>query len=139
MAATPRPTRRKPETLRARRITAGLTVNDLARSVRFYTEGLGFVVDERWEEGDRLMGVGLKVGKARLVLSQDDYAKGHDRVKGVGMRLWVNTIQDLKELAARVRAAGITIDQEPQPLPWGPMAFAVTDPDGFQLTIAHEA
>ena len=137
MTATSRPVRQKPETLRARDITPGLTVNDLARSIRFYTDGLGFIMHERWEDGGQLLGVMLKAGSCHLGLSQDDWAKGRDRVKGVGMRVWITTTQDIDEMAERAWAAGIQLDHEPQEMEWGARAFAVTDPDGFKLTIAH--
>lgn len=136
--ASDRPVRQKAETLRARALSPGFTVNDLERSLRFYTDGLGFIIDKRYENEGRLNGVMLKAGACQLGLFQDDFAKGRDRVKGVGMRLWISTVQDIGQLAARAKAAGITLDREPEPLPWGPLAFAVTDPDGFKLTIANQ-
>lgn len=116
----------------------GLTVNDLTRSVRFYTEGLGFSVKEQNEVEGQVRFVMLEAGKAQLGLGQDDFAKGKDRVKGTGMRIWVTTDQDLKVLAAQAKAAGIKLDQEVQAMPWGPLGFAVTDPDGFKLTISND-
>jgi len=124
-------------TLHATRISPSFTANDLQASIRFYTEGLGFEVEERTEMEGVLRFVMLKAGEARLGVGQDDFAKGRDRVKGTGMRIWLTTSQDVTELAERARTAGITLDQEPGPLPWGPMAFSVTDPDGFKLTIAN--
>lgn len=58
--------RRQPETFRARSITSSLTVNDLERSIRFYTEGLGFIIDERWEDNGWLLGVTLNEGTCHL-------------------------------------------------------------------------
>lgn len=116
-------------------LTLSFTVNDLARSIRFYTEGLGFEVHERHESDGQLRFVQLKGGNAQIGLGQDDFAKGRDRVKGVGFRTWIATSQDLFGLAERAKAAGITLDHEPEELPWGGMAFGVTDPDGFKLTI----
>jgi uncharacterized glyoxalase superfamily protein PhnB len=118
-------------------IPPGLTVNDLKRSVRFYTEGLGFSVKEQHEVEGKLLFVMLEAGTAQLGLGQDDFAKGKDRVKGTGMRLWIATTQDLNALAEQAKAAGIKLDDEVQPLPWGPLAFAMTDPDGFKLTISN--
>ncbi|MFN2400773.1 MAG: VOC family protein [Gemmatimonadaceae bacterium] len=53
------------------------------------------------------------------------------------MRLYFETDQDVESLARQAKAAGITLDDGPAPLPWGPMGFTVTDPDGFKLTIAN--
>ena len=123
-------------TLNAVGLSPALTANDLPSSVQFYTEGLGFEVHEKHESDGQLRFVSLKSGSAQLAIGQDDFAKGKDRVKGVGMRLWIVTSQDLHELTGRAKAAGITLDNEPEALPWGGMAFAVTDPDGFKVTIS---
>jgi lactoylglutathione lyase len=124
-------------TLQVRSLAPSLTVNDLKKSIRFYAEGLGFAIDEEMKEGGEVLGVTLKAGEASLGLSQDDFAKGRDRVKGVGMRLYIETEQDLKTLARQAKTVGVTLDQEPGPLPWGPMGFTVTDPDGFKITITN--
>lgn len=116
-------------------IEPSLTVNDLERSIAFYTEGFGFEVVERHERDGRLAFVRLQAGQARIGLGRDDGAKGKDRVKGVGARLWLATTQDIVALAAQARAAGITLDGDPAPLPWGPMALSFVDPDGFLFTI----
>ena len=42
----------------------------------------------------------------------------------------------LRTTVTQAKAAGIALDHEPEELPWGGMAFAVTDPDGFKLSIA---
>ncbi len=124
--------------LNSRGIAPGLTVNDLQRSLRFYTEGLGFAVKEKNEVDGQVRFAMLTAGRGELGLGQDDFAKGRNRVKGVGLRLWVSTAQDLRLLADQAKAAGITLDSDVAALPWGPLAFALTDPDGFKLTIAND-
>ncbi len=123
-------------TLNAVGLAPNFTVNDLPGSIRFYTEGLGFEIHEKHEADGELRFVMLKSGSTHLGLGQDDFAKGSDRSKGVGFRVWITTSQDLHALATRAKAAGITLDSEPEELPWGGMAFSVTDPDGFKLSIA---
>jgi uncharacterized glyoxalase superfamily protein PhnB len=124
-------------TLQARSLTPSLTVNDFKRSLRFYTEGLGFAVEDEYEVEGEVRGAMLAAGEARLGLSQDDFSKGRDRVKGVGMRLHLETDQDLNTLAQHAKGAGIPLDSEPAPLPWGPLGFSLTDPDGYKLTISN--
>ena len=124
-------------TLRARGLMPSLTVNDLKQSTRLYTEGLGFVVEEEFTNEGEVQGVMLAAGEARLGLSQDDFAKGRDRVKGIGMRLYFETEQDLTALAQQAKDAGVALDGDLAPLPWGPMGFSFTDPDGFKVTIAN--
>jgi uncharacterized glyoxalase superfamily protein PhnB len=123
--------------LKASTIAASLTVHDLQKSIRFYTEGLGFTIADEWKDGGELHGVMLKAGKGDLGISQDDFAKGRDRKKGEGMRLHIQTDQDIQALAQQVKGAGFRLDQEPGKLPWGPTGFSVTDPDGFKLTVSQ--
>jgi catechol 2,3-dioxygenase-like lactoylglutathione lyase family enzyme len=135
-AAAARPERQQPESLRLRSIAPTFTVNDLQRSVAWYQDGLGFFVSERWEEGGRLQGVMLKAGSCQLGLSQDDFSKGRDRPKGVGFRIWCDTAQDVDAIAARLRAFGGTIIEEPGDH-WDTYSFTAQDPDGFKITITR--
>jgi len=96
------------------------------------------VAGERWEEAGKVRGVQMKAGACDLMLTQDDFAKGQDRKKGEGFRLWVATVQDITELAGRVKATGWRLDREPSETPWGDWAFALTDPDGFKLTVIQQ-
>ncbi len=123
--------------LQAKTISPALTVDDLQRSIRFF-EALGFGVEEQWEENGVLLGVMLRAGNAQIGLNQDDWKKGRDRRKGVGMRIYIGTTQNIDNLAAQAKAAGITIDEEPHDTPWGNRAFVVTEPSGFKLTISSE-
>ena len=114
-----------------------LTVDDLHKSITFY-EALGFAVDERWEDNGRLLGVTLRAGKHHLGLSQDDWKKGRDRKKGVGVRLFMSTAQDVDEIARRAKSGGIALTSEPHDTEWKSRAFELTDPSGFLLTISSE-
>jgi uncharacterized glyoxalase superfamily protein PhnB len=130
--------RQDPESLRLRALEPSLTVDDIERSVHFYTDVLGFIVAERWTEGGRLLGVNLKAGSCELGLSQDDWAKGRDRTKGIGVRIWCRTAQDIDALAARIKAAGVQLTAEPEDQSWGVRSLAVDDPDGYHLAIYQE-
>lgn len=131
--ATPR---RQPESLRLRSYSPGLTVDDLERSIEFYTRGLGFVAGERWEQDGKLVFIMLRAGSCDLGLGRDDWAKGRERKKGEGFRLWCRTTQDIDALAERARAAGARITEEPTDSPWG-RAFSLDDPDGFHWTFSR--
>jgi uncharacterized glyoxalase superfamily protein PhnB len=125
------------ETLQVTGIIPSITVDDLQKSITFY-EGLGFAIDERWEDNDILLGVMMRAGSTQIGLSQDDWNKGRDRKKGVGIRLFLSTTQDVDEIAARARGAGIKLASEPHDTEWKSRAFEVTDPSGFLLTISSE-
>jgi uncharacterized glyoxalase superfamily protein PhnB len=125
-------------TLQGKTISPSLTVDDLGRSVKFF-EGLGFAVTERWEEPGKPLGAMLQAGDTSLGLSQDDWKKGRDRQKGVGMRLYIETKQDVDQIASRAKAAGLKLDADPYDTEWKARAFDVTEPSGFKITIASEA
>jgi catechol 2,3-dioxygenase-like lactoylglutathione lyase family enzyme len=123
--------------LTAQDANVSLTCNDVQKSIRFYTEGLGFEIVHKMENDGKIQFVAMRAGAAQIGLGQDDFAKGKDRAKGVGLRIWLNTTQDITALAGRATGAGLKLDEGPAKLPWGPMAFAVTDPDGFKLTVSN--
>ena len=127
-----------PESLRLRSLAAVLTVDDLARSMAWYRDVLGFTSADRWEQGGKLRGVEMRAGICDITLNQDDWAKGRDRKKGEGIRIWVSTIQNIDAIAARARANGATLDVEPRRAEWGAYTFALTDPDGFRITFVQE-
>lgn len=119
-------------------IVPTLTVDDLRKSITFY-EALGFEIDERWEEKGTLLGVMMRAGRTRIGLNQDDWKKGRDRKKGVGVRLSISTTRGhVDEIARRAKNAGITLTSEPRDTEWKTRAFEVSDPSGFLLTIFSE-
>ena len=126
-----------PATLAIKSIVPAFTVDDVARSIAFY-EALGFTISERWEEQGVLLGVMMRAGALQIGINQDDWKKGRDRQKGVGTRLHIETVQNVDDLAARLKAAGIAIDVEPFDTPWRTRQFELTDPSGFTLTISTE-
>jgi uncharacterized glyoxalase superfamily protein PhnB len=128
--------RRQPETLRLRSLMPALTVNDLAASVAWYRDVLGFIVAEEYRQEDRVVGVRLTAGTVDFLLGQDDFAKGRDRKKGVALRLYAITGQDIDQLAAAIKEKGGELAQEPQDQPWGARDLAVIDPDGFVISIS---
>lgn len=123
--------------LQATSLVPSLTVDDLQQSITFY-EKLGFIVEERWEDEGVLRGVMLQAGEFRIGLAQDDWQKGRDRRKGVGLRIYVGTRQDIEAVAARAKASGVTLEADVHDTPWGSRAFELTDPTGFKLTLASE-
>jgi uncharacterized glyoxalase superfamily protein PhnB len=128
--------RAQPESFRGRALSASLTVNDLQKSLAWYRDVAGFTVDQQYEREGKLMGVALKAGDVRILIGQDDGAKGWDRVKGEGFSLMITTVQDVDELAARIKERGGTLESEPTDMPWGARVFRVKDPDGFKLAIS---
>ncbi len=128
--------RKKPETLRLRQLIPSLTVDDIGASVDWYQNILGCVVADRMEQDGRLVGAVLEAGSTRILLGQDDFAKGRNRARGVGFRLYGVTAQDIDRLASDIQARGGTLLHEPTDQPWGARDFAIADPDGYKISIS---
>ena len=137
MPKTPTP-RAAPESLRARALTASVTVKDLPQSLAWYRDVLGFTVDEEYQREGKVVAVTLKAGTVEILINQDDGAKGWDRVKGEGCSLMFTTVQDVDALAKRIVAKGGTLVTEPTDMPWGARMFRVADPDGFKLVFSKD-
>ena len=130
--------RAEPQSFRARTLSASLTVKDLGKSLAWYRDVLGFTVDQRHEREGKLMAVSLKAGNVRVLIGQDDGAKGWDRVKGEGFSLQMTTDQNVDEIAKRIKELGGTLESEPADMPWGVRMFRLRDLDGFKLTISSD-
>ena len=124
------------EVLQADSLEASFTVSQLERSVAWYCDALGFVVDRRHERDGRLVAVSLRAGAVRILLTQDDGAKGAERIKGEGISLQITTSQSADDIASRIKAYGSALDTEPTRMPWGVTVLRVRDLDGFRLTIS---
>lgn len=122
--------------LHANTLEASLTVKDVSKSMAWYRDVLGFKIDQRHERNEKLMAVSLSAGSARIVVGQDDGARGMDRVKGEGFSLYLTTEQDIDTLAAAVKARGGDLMSGPEDTPWGTRVFRVKDPDGFRFAIS---
>lgn len=102
-----------------------LPVGDLARSVHFYAEVLGFSVEWGCGEGD-IIGSVSRDGSS-LMLSESA-----DRPKA---KVWVGLADD--SLFAAVITMGIPVVQEPKNRPWA-YEMMIEDPDGHVLWLGTE-
>lgn len=121
--------------LLAQSLDASLTAGDLSRSRDWYRDVLGFTIDREYARDDRVFAVAMRAGTIRLLLTQDDGAKGATRAKGEGFSLQITTPQDIDAIAAHAKEAGATLDTEPMDA-WGARVFRLRDPDGFRLVIS---
>ncbi|HSY49496.1 MAG TPA: VOC family protein [Thermoanaerobaculia bacterium] len=126
------------KTLRLASASPSLTVNDVHLSLAWYRDVLGFVPGERWEHEGKLLGIEMNAGAVSFMIGQDDWKKGRDRIKGVGVRIFCMTDQDIDRLATRIKANGGTLSSGPTDQPWGMRELSIDDPDGYKITIAKE-
>lgn len=119
-------------------LMAALTVKDVATSRDWYQNVLGFEIANSYEREGTLMSVSLKGGNVRLLINQDNGAKGWERSKGEGVSLHISVEGVVDDVASRIRENGWPIDNEPTDTPWGMRMFRLRDPDGFLLTFSSE-
>ena len=117
-------------------LSVSFTVKDLKASIAWYRDVLGFTVSQEYERDGAVRAAAMTAGLVRILLNQDDGAKGWTRVKGEGFAVQVTTEQSIDAIADRAKANGGTLDLEPTDTPWGARLFRITDPDGFKLSIS---
>jgi len=124
--------------LHATTLGCSLTCQQLSASIAFYRDALGFAVDMTFEREGALAGAVISAGQIRIVLNQDDGKLGWDRIKGQGCYLQINvqSAADVDAAAARIKAAGGTLIDEPADRYWGVRMFQFRDPDGFKMGIS---
>jgi uncharacterized glyoxalase superfamily protein PhnB len=132
--STNSPTR---ESFQGSMLAVSLTVKDLAKSLAWYQDVLGFTIERKIEHEGKLRGIALRAGDVRVSINQDDGAKGWDRVKGEGFSLRITTEQNIDEIANRIKEHGGKLDLEPADMPWGARLFRLKDPDGFRISISR--
>lgn len=122
--------------LKGTALSVAMTVNDLEKSLAWYQNVLGFTIDQKHEHGGVLRAVSMKAGDVRVLIGQDDGAKGLNRVKGVAISFQITTSQNIDEVANRAKSAGGTLEGDPMDMPWGARMFRIKDPDGFTVVIS---
>jgi catechol 2,3-dioxygenase-like lactoylglutathione lyase family enzyme len=141
-----------------------IVVADLARSVKFYTEVLGFrkthdvVMEGEWIE--RIIGLkGVKGlvafveppgGGPRLELLEYRAPAGaalpeNSRANTIGVRHIAFRVDDINAMATKLRSAGVTLFSDPVKVPPGVVKFVAgdkslcyfLDPDGVILELCE--
>ena len=102
----------------------------------WYRDVVGFEVQQQNEREGVLRAVVLQAGDVRILLNQEDGAKGWDRKKGEGISIQFVTSDSVDDIATRIKASGTEIDSEPADMPWGMRMFRLRDPDGFKLVFS---
>lgn len=118
-------------------LSVSLTASDLMASVAWYRDVMGFTVEREFARDGVPFAVRLSAGSALILLTQDNGAKGAGRAKGEGCSFQLTTKQNVDDLAAHIKAHGVTLDSEPADA-WGARVFRLRDPDGFKLVISSE-
>ncbi len=108
-----------------------LAVADIARSVAFYCDGLGFRVVNRWEPNGQLAWCWLARGQAALMLQQATDEDPPPETWGHGIHLYF-ICDDADALYSGITARGIQASK-PSVTFYGMNQTHLTDPDGYRL------
>jgi uncharacterized glyoxalase superfamily protein PhnB/N-acetylglutamate synthase-like GNAT family acetyltransferase len=108
-----------------------LAASDVAETIRFYKEVLGF--DSSWDYGDPpTFGAAMR-GQARVMFClQPDLA-----AKMEGHQLWVD-VEDVDALYAQHLERGAWIVSPVEDKPWNMREYTVRDPNGYYLRFAGQ-
>jgi catechol 2,3-dioxygenase-like lactoylglutathione lyase family enzyme len=127
-------------TFPVRRVGCILAVTDVGRSVAFYSEHLGFVVDALYDDPPYAT---LSRDGARVSLAE----QGHPAPDRPGIEMagpddrarlpvvLVLEVDDARDLYGRLVSEGVTFLAEPWEAPWGGCRFFVVDPDGYLVEL----
>lgn len=115
-----------------------LHVGDLAKSLRFYTEGLGMKVGIKMgppERRETILGFG-DPSQPGIILLSKPAATGPTFEAGHGYDRSVLRMTDLPAVVARLRSLGFTASDVHEVAMGYRMALA-TDPDGYKLELVE--
>ena len=113
-----------------------ITTSDLRAALGFYRDLLGATVTYEFPGPDGEPGyVALELGTAHFGIGRDPAA-----TEGPSARfsLWAYA-DDCDAAVERLRAAGVTVVEEPTDQPWGERVARVLDPDRNLVLVAQRA
>jgi catechol 2,3-dioxygenase-like lactoylglutathione lyase family enzyme len=122
----------------ARINSIALVVKDKAKALEFYTEKVGFEKKTDYTNGGyRYVTVGPKGQDLELALWQEgspDSTGSSSQLKAGAYPPIVMLVDDVRKIAAELKARGVQFKQEPQDYPWG-VSATFADPDGNRFSI----
>jgi uncharacterized glyoxalase superfamily protein PhnB len=137
-------------------MSVGFTSSDMARSIAYYRDTLGFSLRECWPNEESALWCSLELGGQTVMLGaipEDGMDCGHGgemtpdmewhnagnavwkqhaAARGTGVLIYIQ-VEDVDAYHAQVQAAGAAPHYEPKTQFYGIRDFGVTDPDGYRL------
>jgi catechol 2,3-dioxygenase-like lactoylglutathione lyase family enzyme len=106
-----------------RHVVPILNVRDVAATLAFYVDVLGF--DSSWSWDDPPTFGGVVTGRAEIQFCKDGQGG-----PGTWVSVWVDDVDALYE---RLRSRDVDIRQPPTSFEWGVRELNVADPDGHRI------
>jgi catechol 2,3-dioxygenase-like lactoylglutathione lyase family enzyme len=115
-----------------------LGVRDLEASIRFYRDGLGLPLRDRYPDAAffRLGGVTLGLYPRHLLAQDANVAAEGSGFEGITLAHNVRSRGEVKQILDEAAAAGGKIVQPPRLADWGGYSGYVADPDGHLWEVA---
>ncbi len=105
-------------------------ITDMERSLRYYVDGLGFVMTNKWTPEGKIRWCWLEIGGAALMLQEYRGGRVPQEKRGVGVSVCFQG-QDALQIYRDVRARGIEVKR---PFVGNNMwVTSLTDPDGYKI------
>lgn len=108
-----------------------LCVSNIAQSVGFYRDGLGFEVASKWEPEGKLAWCWLRHGGATLMLQQADEEDPRSEERGKGVTFYF-LCNDADVVYHEITERGVKATK-PSVAHYGMKQTLVNDPDGYEL------
>jgi lactoylglutathione lyase len=113
-----------------------ITTQDLDRALRFYRDQLEGEVEYQFPPEGEPVYVGMNIGSSHLGIAEDSDSQPGEG--GQRFALWVYA-DDCDAAIERLRAAGVTVTEEPADQPWGERVARVLDPDGNEVIVGQRS
>jgi catechol 2,3-dioxygenase-like lactoylglutathione lyase family enzyme len=117
-----------------RRIVPQLRTTDMASSVRFYTEKLGFSVEFNYQDFYTGIRAGGQVFHLKLVDDKDPSIPYVD--EGEHFHLYLET-SGIADCAAQLRANGVELVKDVHETPWNTREIVIHDDQGHTLYLGE--
>ena len=114
-----------------------LATRDMARALGFYRDLLDGTVTYEFPGPDGAPAyASLEIGGSTIGIGVDATVADAPRPRPISIWLYAT---DCDAAVERLRAAGVTVTEEPTDQPWGERVARVLDPDGNEVIIGAKA
>ena len=112
-----------------------IPVTDMAASLKFYGDNLGFTVD-RGRDGGGI--AGISKGHCRMFLTDRGFREHHGNVPPVMVWLNLDSKEEVDELYEIWNSGEAKIISVPDSKPWKLHEFTASDPDGNLFRVFYD-